>query len=60
MGELSSTGGKNGTVRNHDEDYAMVLDKQISKDLEIDMSANETYQSIYGIPGSYAGRCTVA
>jgi flagellin-like hook-associated protein FlgL len=38
MGELSSTMVRMETVRNHDEDYVMALDKQISKDLEIDMS----------------------
>jgi flagellin-like hook-associated protein FlgL len=38
MGELSATMVRMETVRTHDEDYAMALDKQISKDLEIDMS----------------------
>ena len=38
MGELSATMVRMETVRTHDEDYAMTLDKQISKDLEIDMS----------------------
>ena len=38
MGELSSTMVRMETVRNHDEDYVMALDKQISKDLEIDLS----------------------
>ncbi|MDA7756977.1 hypothetical protein N8920_03650 [Opitutales bacterium] len=38
MGELSATMVRMETVRTHDEDYVMALDKQISKDLEIDMS----------------------
>jgi len=38
IGELSSKMVRMETVRAHDEDYMMALDKQISKDLEIDMS----------------------
>ena len=38
MGELSATMVRMETVRNHDEDYVMALDKQVAKDLEVDMS----------------------
>ncbi len=38
MGELSATMVRMETVRHHDEEYVMALDKQIAKDLEVDIS----------------------
>ena len=38
MGELSATMVRMEMVRNHDEEYVMALDKQIAKDIEVDIS----------------------
>ena len=38
MGELTASMVRVETVNSHDEEYSMSIDKQISNDLEIDLS----------------------
>ena len=38
MGELSASLVRIETVNSHDEEYSMSIDKQISRDLEVDLS----------------------
>ena len=38
MGELSASLVRIDTVNSHDEEYSLSIDKQISNDLEVDLS----------------------
>ena len=62
MGELSATMVRMEMARNHDEEYVMALDKQIAKDIEVDISEAimRFYASFNFISSSHASRCTVA